>query len=644
MKKILFSLCTAGILFSANTLKAQTVIFEDSFESYTNFAIANVGNWTLVDADESDTYGIQGYSWTNAYAPQAFNVFNSTATTPALATTATSNWSARTGQKAMVSFAAIMPADGGSGPNNDWLISPPIQLTTDINNLSFWAKACNATYSAEKFRVYVSTTDTSIDSFTPLSDIITTPAAVSWKEYSYNLNQYAGQQVYIAIQCTSEDQFGFAVDDFKVVSIPPATTAPGCTTLSTPANSATGISITPTLTWAAATNADSYDVYLDTNTDPTTLVGNAPSTSYTLTTSLATNTKYYWKVVPKNSVGSASGCTVYSFTTLTVPNCATVTAPANGATNVAYQSLPITWTAPSGTSAASSYEVYLDKNTNPTTLVNTVTTTTYTATNLDPSSTYYLKVIAKNTAGSATGCTVYSFTTMAPTYCTAGATSTSFEKISNVTFANINKNSTATAGYEDFTSTIGNVTAGQTYTFTASFTGTSYDKDHVLVWIDFNNDKDFNDAGEQVLVTATKKSPWTGSITIPAGATATTTRMRVRLNDSGSSTSNITPCGTSTFGQVEDYTLNIGALSVSDVNKADNIKAYPNPVKDVLKLEAAGNIKSVKVFDTTGKQIMTKELNEAKSQIDLSKLGTGVYVVTTTLADGTTTSTKVIKE
>lgn len=327
----------------------------------------------------------------------------------------------------------------------------------------------------------------------------------------------------------------------------------------------------------------------------------------------------------------------------TAPGCAALTSPANGATNLAYLSQTLSWTAPT-TGAADSYDVYLDKNTDPTTLVSTVSGTSYTAANLNPSSTYYWKVVAKNAAGSATGCTVYSFTTMAPTYCTAGATSTSFEKISNVTFANINKNSTATAGYEDFTSTIGNVTAGQTYTFTASFTGTSYDKDHVLVWIDFNNDKDFNDAGEQVLVTATKKSPWTGSITIPAGATATTTRMRVRLNDSGSSTSNITPCGTSTFGQVEDYTLNIASLAVSDVNKADNIKAYPNPVKDILKLEAAGNIKSVKVFDTTGKQIMTKELNEAKSQIDLSKLGTGVYVVTTTLADGTTTSTKVIKE
>lgn len=326
------------------------------------------------------------------------------------------------------------------------------------------------------------------------------------------------------------------------------------------------------------------------------------------------------------------------------PNCATLSSPANGATNLAYLSVPLSWTAPSSGATVDSYDVYLDKNPDPTTLVTNVTGTTYTAANLDASSTYYWKVVPKNSAGSATGCTVYSFTTMAPTYCTAGATSTSFEKISNVTFANINQNSTATAGYEDFTSTIGNVTAGQTYTFTASFTGTSYDQDHVLVWIDFNNDKDFNDAGEQVLVTATKKSPWTGSITIPAGATATTTRMRVRLNDSGSSTSNITPCGTSTFGQVEDYTLNIASLAVSDVNKADNIKAYPNPVKDILKLEAQGKIKSVKVFDTAGKQIMTKELNEAKSQIDLSKLGTGVYVVTATLADGTTTSTKVIKE
>ncbi|GGG64846.1 GEVED domain-containing protein [Epilithonimonas arachidiradicis] len=325
------------------------------------------------------------------------------------------------------------------------------------------------------------------------------------------------------------------------------------------------------------------------------------------------------------------------------PDCATPALPANAATGVSYSSVALSWTAPSSGSSVDSYDVYLDKNTTPTTLLTNVTGTTYTATNLDPSSTYYWRIVPKNTAGSASGCVVYSFTTMAPTYCTAGATSTSWEKISNVTFADINNNSTATAGYEDFTAVTGNVEAGSTYTFTASFTGTSYDADQVTVWIDLNNDKDFNDAGEQVLVTAIKKSPWTGSITIPASATIGTTRMRVRLNDTSSSSSNTTPCGTSTFGQVEDYTLNIGQLAVNDVSK-NGIKAYPNPVKDIFTIEAQGKIKSVKVFDVTGKQLLTKDLNEATSKIDFTKFNSGVYVVTTTMEDGSTTSTKVIKK
>lgn len=73
-----------------------------------------------------------------------------------------------------------------------------------------------------------------------------------------------------------------------------------------------------------------------------------------------------------------------------------------------------------------------------------------------------------------------------------------------MSFADINNNSTSTAGYEDFSQVVGNVTAGQPYPFTASFTGTSFGDDQVLVWIDFNNDKDFADAGEQVLVTPKK--------------------------------------------------------------------------------------------------------------------------------------------
>lgn len=326
----------------------------------------------------------------------------------------------------------------------------------------------------------------------------------------------------------------------------------------------------------------------------------------------------------------------------TPPNCATLSTPANNATNSSYTSLPLSWAAPTTGSTVDSYDVYLDKNANPTTLVGNVSGTSFTATNLDPSSTYYWKVIAKNTSGSSSGCSVYSFTTMAPTYCTAGATSLLYEKISNVTFADINKSSTSTAGYEDFTTTVGNVTAGSNYTITVTGNTSSYYNDQVLVWIDLNNDKDFNDAGELVFTSAVKTTPWTGTITIPASATIGNTRLRVRLHDSVYG-GNATNCGTSTYGQVEDYTLNIGQLAVNDITK-NGIKAYPNPVKDIFNIEAQGKIKSVKVFDIAGKQVFTKDINEAKSQIDFSKFSTGVYVVTTTLEDGSTTTTKVVKK
>ena len=273
-------------------------------------------------------------------------------------------------------------------------------------------------------------------------------------------------------------------------------------------------------------------------------------------------------------------------------------------------------------------------------MVGTVQGTTYTATNLDASSTYYWKVIPKNSAGSATGCMPNSFTTMAPTYCIAGASFTGFETISNVTFADINNNSTAIDGYEDFSSVIGNATAGSTYTFTAT-TDDSYADDQVLVWIDFNNDKDFADAGEQVLVTPTSESPWTGSITIPPGTAAGQVRMRVRLHDSVL-TPNVTPCGTSSFGQVEDYTLNIATLAVSDANKSQ-IKVYPNPVVDALNIDAAYKVTSVKVFDLSGKVVSTYSLNQVKNQVNLGKLTPGVYMVTIQTEKGIET-VKIVKK
>ena len=84
---------------------------------------------------------------------------------------------------------------------------------------------------------------------------------------------------------------------------------------------------------------------------------------------------------------------------------------------------------------------------------------------------------------------------------------------------------------------------------------TPFPSDQVLVWIDFNKNGSFADAGEQVYVSAQGNGPHTGNITIPTATPLGSTRMRIRMHDAGAGP-NATPCGNSTYGQVEDYTVN----------------------------------------------------------------------------------------
>jgi subtilisin-like proprotein convertase family protein len=142
-------------------------------------------------------------------------------------------------------------------------------------------------------------------------------------------------------------------------------------------------------------------------------------------------------------------------------------------------------------------------------------------------------------------------------YCAASTVGgTTFERISDVAFNTINNNSTSNAGYQNFTSISTTVTQGATYGFTATIAGGGADEE-IIVWIDYNQDFDFADPGEEVFNSAIGTGPFNSNIIIPGGATTGTTRMRVRLNDTGNMPMNSTPCGNSQYGQVEDYTINI---------------------------------------------------------------------------------------
>ena len=94
-------------------------------------------------------------------------------------------------------------------PDN-WLISPVVNLK---NTLYFYAEGQDANYAAEKFAVYVCVgTPTSINDFVKVGTDKT--ATGDWKQYVYDLSEYAGQEGCFAIRHYNvTDMFYLNVDD-----------------------------------------------------------------------------------------------------------------------------------------------------------------------------------------------------------------------------------------------------------------------------------------------------------------------------------------------------------------------------------------------------------------------------------------------
>ncbi len=178
--------------------------FEDDFESYDDFAI-DFSPWTNIDVDGSTTYGMTDIDWPNAFAEQSFIIFNPLQTTPPV-----DDIIPHSGDKLAACFAATAP------PNDDWLVTPMVNVAAG-SNLSFWAKSYTADYGLERFRVGVSTTGMDPADFTIISegDYVEAPVE-EWTEFNYDLGAYAGQSVYVAIQCISSDAFILLVDDFYI--------------------------------------------------------------------------------------------------------------------------------------------------------------------------------------------------------------------------------------------------------------------------------------------------------------------------------------------------------------------------------------------------------------------------------------------
>ena len=145
-------------------------------------------------------------------------------------------------------------------------------------------------------------------------------------------------------------------------------------------------------------------------------------------------------------------------------------------------------------------------------------------------------------------------------YCTPAPTSVDGQGIVNVTMGTINNSTGAEAGnYGDYTAMITNAYQSTSLNIDITYqTGYTY---NTWAWVDWNNDLDFDDAGEAFYIgNSSNANPTTISNTLPIPATATLGNLRIRLGGSDSglgSTPPSNPCYSGSYGSFEDYTLNV---------------------------------------------------------------------------------------
>lgn len=534
MKKILLSCSLALGIFA-------TAQFSQNFDAATTVP----AGWTVINGGDPNGFTF-GIPTTSAGVPAAHSGAN----------------------VARIAFNAAA--------HDDYLVTPAITVVAGVNDrISFWVASYSSAY-LENYNVMLSTTTPTAEAFTTTLKA-TSKAPNAWTKVSLDLTPYVGQTVYVGLHAVDTDQFHLYFD--TVVNDTAPTTIPACTSLSSPANGATAVSVRPNFTWSNSELADGgYKLTVGTTTGASDVINvNLPAstTSYIAPTSLTplqANTTYYAKVVAYNGVGDAENCVETTFTTGAnplQPYCGPM------ATNAPTQLAPIT------------------------------------------------SVIF------------------------AGETKTSDETAATVGVFDLNQ-----AFLNPSFSVKNNVTSVPlTIEGIALGGGNGW---AMSVFVDWNDDGDFVDAGESyfnttatmkrtTVVSATNKATLTGNITIPAGTTFGVKRMRIKYNFSGT-TINLpltTACTDMSNGQVEDYTINYEEFLAVGNNTKTSLSVFPNPFQDVLKISDIKGVKSISISDVSGRQV--KNMKPA-AELNLSDLKTGMYIVTLNMEDGTVRSFKTIKK
>jgi Zn-dependent metalloprotease len=290
----------------------------------------------------------------------------------------------------------------------------------------------------------------------------------------------------------------------------------------------------------------------------------------------------------------------------------------------------LSWTASTDNVAVTGYNVYQGA-----TLKATVTGTTYAVSGLTAATAYTFSVKAKDAAGNLSAASnVVNITTSGSTvtYCVSKGSNATSEYIDYVGLGGIANTTGANAGYGNFTALTGNVPYGSnTILFSAGFSGSAY-TEYWKIWIDYNKNGVFETAEQIVSGSSSSSANLTATFTVPTTALAGETRMRVSMKYNAAQTA----CETFSYGEVEDYNVNIGGAAIAGFNASftgnlgneNSIFDYtlsPNPANEFLNVKMADNrVASFRVLNYLGQQVESGKISE--NAINVSKLGAGIYL------------------
>jgi len=257
-------------------------------------------------------------------------------------------------------------------------------------------------------------------------------------------------------------------------------------------------------------------------------------------------TTYYVYIAHWSSGSSTTGTFTISRSCVTCPP-----PTINAVTNLTQTSATINWTAPTNV-PSNGYQYAVTTSATPPASGTATMATTANITGLTADTVYYIHVRSDCSGDFSTWAT----STFTTGYCNFSSSNSSYW-ISNFSTTggstNINRNSTYTAGgYANYSGTdVVSQILGQSFNFSTTMSSSTHG---INIYVDWNNDFDFNDPGELVYASGGYVSSATGTITIPLSTSIGNHRMRVVSHYLDT---NPSPCGAQTYTETEDYTVNV---------------------------------------------------------------------------------------